>query len=77
MAGAICEIHSKIPLYNAMHLEEALQNKELSVQLISKLFEIAVARNLREIQPNPHLPEALELFKKYGFTEVTVTLYWK
>ncbi len=52
MAGAICYIHGKILWCDSIYVEEAFQNKGFGRQLIAKLFDISLIRNLREVQLN-------------------------
>jgi len=77
VAAAICYIHGKILWCDSIYVEEAFQNKGFGRQLIGKLLETALTRNLREIQLNTYFPEALAFFKKCGFEEVAVVPRWK
>ncbi len=77
VAGAICYVHGKILWCDLIYVEEAFQNKGFGRQLIAKLLETALSRNLREIQLNTYFPEALAFFKKCGFDEVAVVPRWK
>ncbi|MCE2991619.1 MAG: GNAT family N-acetyltransferase [Candidatus Jidaibacter sp.] len=77
MAGAICYIHGKILWCDSIYVEEAFQNKGFGRQLIAKLFDIAITRNLREVQLNTYFPKAHMFFKKSGFEEVAVIPNWK
>lgn len=77
IAGAICYIHGEILWCDSIYVEETFQNKGFGRQLISKLFDIAITRNLREIQLNTYFPKAHMFFKKSGFEEVAVIPNWK
>ena len=77
VAGAICYVHGKILWCDSIYVEEAFQNKGFGRQLIAKLLETALSRNLREIQLNTYFPKALAFFKKCGFEEVAVVPRWK
>jgi len=77
VAAAICYIHGKILWCDSIYVEETFQGKGFGRQLIAKLLETALTRNLREIQLNTYFPEALAFFKKCGFEEVAVVPRWK
>jgi ribosomal protein S18 acetylase RimI-like enzyme len=77
IAGAIYYIHGQILWCDSIYVEEAFQNNKLGSQLISRLLEIALARNLREIQLNTYFPRAYAFFKKCGFEEIAVIPNWK
>lgn len=77
IAGSICYIHGKILWCDSIYVEEAFQNKGFGKQLIAKLFDIAITRNLREVQLNTYFPKAHMFFKKCGFEEVAVIPNWK
>lgn len=63
IAGSICYIHGKILWCDSIYVEEAFQNKGFGRQLIAKLFDIAITRNLREVQLNTYFPKAHIFFK--------------
>jgi GNAT superfamily N-acetyltransferase len=77
IAGVIYYIHGKILWCDSIYVEEAFQNKKFGSQLISRLLEIALARNLREIQLNTYFSKAYVFFKKCGFEEIAVIPNWK
>jgi ribosomal protein S18 acetylase RimI-like enzyme len=77
VAGTICYIHGKILWCDSIYVEEAFQNMRLGSQLISKLLEIAIARNLREIQLNTYFQKSYVFFRKCGFEEIAVIPNWK
>lgn len=77
VAATICYIHGEILWCDSIYVEEVFQKKGFGRQLIGKLLEIALTRNLREIQLNTYFPEALAFFKKCGFEELAVVPRWK
>lgn len=77
IAGAICYIHGEILWCDSIYVEETFQNKGFGRQLIAKLLDIAITRNLREVQLNTYFPKAHIFFKKCGFEEVAVIPDWK
>ena len=77
IAGAIYYIYGKILWCDSIYVEEAFQNNKLGSQLISKLLEIALSQNLREIQLNTYFPRVYTFFKKCGFEEIAVIPNWK